>query len=720
MATQFRYQHYRSIAPDVEPSVTELREGEIAVNLYAGKERMFIKNTNDQIVKFISDGQIENKLTNYASKVHTHDVDDINNFDGAVVNTIKEEIANNNTEIINSIDKVIEKYIYGDDTPSSSDTVVTTNNLEETLAEYATKGYVSGYTYDKNSIDRKIEESSTFDPSQYYNKTDSDSRFQAKGNYALSSHTHSSNDITDFETAVGNSVKNNTTVKNEIISAVTASTEFTTINNNVNTISGNVTTISGNVNTISGNVVTISGDVRTISGNVNTISGNVITISGDVNTLKQEMSSHTHASSAVTSMRGYSKASAAAAITTGDSLNVAIGKLEKGIEAAASSGVNTVKLGSGSTNGNITLTVNGTLQDTVYVPGLGGAAFLETGTTTSTVARGEHNHVANDITDFSSSVENVVESSTTVTNRIKNVIASAITSNTNVTSAITNVISSNTAVTSAVTNVVSAFTYDKNYIDNQISSHTHTSSAVTSMRGYSKPSATSAIATGDTLNQAIGKLEKKVDDAVAGGVSSVALGSGSTNGTVTLSVNGTLQNTIYVPGLGGAAFMETGITTTTVARGKHSHAASDITDFNEAVSGAVKNSTDVKNEIISAVTSSTAFTTVSGVAYSAYSVTEFITGHNTVNTLANLPKTKRLVIATIGSSSNNLSVSGGTLTDGYELHVIVRNSSGSNITITFPSTGNYVAVVPSIDIEGGKYGEINIISDGTKLYVRGA
>jgi hypothetical protein len=38
-------------------------------------------------------------------------------------------------------------------------------------------------------------------------------------------------------------------------------------------------------------------------------------------------------------------------------------------------------------------------------------------------------------------------------------------------------------------------------------SHTHASSAITSMAGYSKPSTTSAIATSDTLNGAIGKLE---------------------------------------------------------------------------------------------------------------------------------------------------------------------------------------------------------------------
>jgi hypothetical protein len=575
MACEFRYQHIRNTNPGEAPSSSYIREGEIAVNIAADNERIFLKNTDNEVVSFIPEEEVNKRIDN-----HTFKSSAITDFVESV-----ENVVNSSTTITNRIKNVVTSAITNDSSVSG-----------------AVKSIVSAYTYDKNTIDTKI-------------------------------------------------------------------------------------------------------------------------------------ATHTHASSAVTSMANYSKASAAAAITTGDSLNVAIGKLEKKVDdATAASGVSSVSLGSGTTNGTVTLSVNGTLQDTIYVPGLKGAAFLETGTTTATVARGKHNHVANDITDFSSSVESVVTSSTTVTNRIKNVIASAITSNTNVTSAITNVISSNTAVTSAITNVVSAFTYDKDEIDSKISSHTHASSAVTSMRGYSKPSATSAIATGDTLNQAIGKLEKKVDDAVAGGVSSVSLGSGSTNGNITLTVNGTLQDTIYVPGLEAAAFKKVGSGSSEVAAGDHKHKAADITDFDAAVSGAVKNNTVVKNEIISAVTSSTAFTTLSADVYSisgdvvtiSGDVTtlktfkDFMSGHNTVTTLANIPTTKRLVIATISASSNNLSLSGGTLADGYEMHLIINNSSSSKITVTFPSSGNYVAVVSSIDIAANGVGEANIISDGTKLYVRGA
>ena len=45
-------------------------------------------------------------------------------------------------------------------------------------------------------------------------------------------------------------------------------------------------------------------------------------------------------------------------------------------------------------------------------------------------------------------------------------------------------------------------------------SHTHASSAVTTMAGYSMAASGTAITTGDTLNQAIGKLEKQNDEIV--------------------------------------------------------------------------------------------------------------------------------------------------------------------------------------------------------------
>ena len=469
MACEFRYQHIRNTNPGEAPSSSYIREGEIAVNIAADNERIFLKNTDNEVVSFIPEEEVNKRIDN-----HT--------FKSSAI-----------TDFVESVENVV----------TSSTTI--TERIEDIIES---------------------------------------------------------------------AVTSNTIVKNEIISAVTSSTEFVKV---------------------SGDVRTISGDVRTISGDVRTISGNVITISGDVNTLKQEMSSHTHASSAVTSMRGYSKASATSAIVTGDSLNQAIGKLEKKVDDAVAGGVSSVSLGSGSTNGVVTLTVNGDSANiqSVYVPGLKSAAFMETGTTTTTVARGKHNHVANDITDFSGSVESVVTSSTTVTNRIKNVIASAITSNTNVTSAITNVISSNTVV--------------KNEII----------SAVTSSTEFT-----------------------------------------------------TVSGDVYT------------------------------------ISGDV---TTISGDVV----------TISGDVSTLKSFRDFMSGHNTTTSVASVPITKRLVIATI-SANASFSLNNTNLADGYELHVIVKNSGSNEITVTFPNSGKYVAVVSSIKIASGKVGEINVISDGSKLYVRGA
>lgn len=62
---------------------------------------------------------------------------------------------------------------------------------------------------------------------------------------------------------------------------------------------------------------------------------------------------------------------------------------------------------------------------------------------------------------------------------------------------------------------------DKSYVDSELSkkansSHTHTGTQV-ALTGYAKPTATSAIATTDSLNSAIGKLEKALDGKQAAG-----------------------------------------------------------------------------------------------------------------------------------------------------------------------------------------------------------
>ena len=101
-------------------------------------------------------------------------------------------------------------------------------------------------------------------------------------------------------------------------------------------------------------------------------------------------------------------------------------------------------------------------------------------------------------------------------------------------------------------------------------------------------------------------------------------------------------------------------------------------------------------------------------------LTSYLYGVNTVDTVKSLPTDKYLVIAEINSSGNTDSLSlGGELIPTQDLNVIVHNNGNSPLTITIPSSSTYINMSEStmiIPING--YGEINIVYDGTKYYVR--
>lgn len=259
------------------------------------------------------------------------------------------------------------------------------------------------------------------------------------------------------------------------------------------------------------------------------------------------------------------------------------------------------------------------------------------------------------------------------------------------------------------------------------SAHNQASNTITSMTGYSKAESRSAIVASDTLNAAIGKLEKAIDDATSGGVTSVSLTGGTGNGTLKLTVNSVETDNIAVTGLGSAAYKAD----TYFALSSHNHTSGDITDLSSAIEGVVSTSTtittrinDVVADSLTAETGDVKASVDSAIAsnddvVASKAVTDFYSGHNNVTSLADIPTTKRLVIATISSSTNELSLS-GTLADGYEIHVIVINNGEADITVSLPQSGGYVAVGDTINIAASSTGEINIISDGSSLYVRGA
>ena len=95
----------------------------------------------------------------------------------------------------------------------------------------------------------------------------------------------------------------------------------------------------------------------------------------------------------------------------------------------------------------------------------------------------------------------------------------------------------------------------------------------------------------------------------------------------------------------------------------------------------------------------------------------FNNGHNAVSSVAGIPVSKRLVIATI--SNNGSFTLASTPADGREIHVIVHNTNSSDIEITMPSGSNYVKMSgDTLTVAGNSYADINVISDGTNMYIR--
>lgn len=93
------------------------------------------------------------------------------------------------------------------------------------------------------------------------------------------------------------------------------------------------------------------------------------------------------------------------------------------------------------------------------------------------------------------------------------------------------------------------------------------------------------------------------------------------------------------------------------------------------------------------------------------------TGHNTATSLANVATTKRLVVATI--SKNQSFTTANSPGDGKELHIIVHNTSASDITVSMPTTSSYVNMSgDSLTVPANGYAEINVVFDNTYRYIR--
>lgn len=94
-----------------------------------------------------------------------------------------------------------------------------------------------------------------------------------------------------------------------------------------------------------------------------------------------------------------------------------------------------------------------------------------------------------------------------------------------------------------------------------------------------------------------------------------------------------------------------------------------------------------------------------------------MTGSNTVTSTESLPIDKQLVVCTIDSSSSFSLKS--SMDNGDILHVIIINTSDSPVVVTLPNAGGYSCLVEqALEIEAKDTAEVNVISDGTTMYIR--
>ena len=238
------------------------------------------------------------------------------------------------------------------------------------------------------------------------------------------------------------------------------------------------------------------------------------------------------------------------------------------------------------------------------------------------------------------------------------------------------------------------------------------------LNGFAVAGSRTAIGTGDTTSAAFGKVQKYLNDLV------------SATGTIQTNINSTNAHTINTkrldsnPTLNGGDIKLNGFS---VAGSRQDVATGDT------VSGAFGKVQRFLNELESATgsinsnlstvsgrvnTVSGNVSTISGNVNTLLSDYNRNTGHTSTSSLANVSTAKRLVIATV-SGNQSFSLSGNSLADGREVYIIVHNTSGNDITVTMPSTGNYVNVSgDTLTVKARSYGDISVLSDGTNKYIR--
>ena len=339
---------------------------------------------------------------------------------------------------------------------------------------------------------------------------------------------------------------------------------------------------------------------------------------------------HNQASNTIDAMTGYSKASEASAIETTDTLNEAIGKLEKALDGKQASGSY--------------LTTDGIAADSYKLGAELASAYA----------------LKSDITTGSADGTIAVDG----TNVAVSGLGSAAYSNT-------------TAFAAA--------------------SHGHDGSEITSMTGYIKPETSSDIGPTDSLFDAIGKLEKAIDNANVPPSIVTVVETGTTDGTISVTTSGTTEE-VAVAGLGSAAYADD----TDFAAASHNQASNTIdamTGYSKAGTASAILATDTLNEAIGKLEK--ALDGKANILHNQASNTiDAMTGYIKADTASAIETTDTLneAIGKLEKALEGKQASGSYLTTDGTAAKATADASGNVITTTY-ATKAEVSAIPKFKIQ---------------------
>ena len=377
-------------------------------------------------------GKLEATLDNKSNTSHTHSYAGSNAHNGAANSAVKLQTPRNIT-----IGGTSNKF------DGSGDITFTLANIGAAAANHGhTSNTITAMTgYTKGATNGAISPADTLNGALSKIENNLDGK-------ANTNHNHNS----VYLPLSGGTITGNLTVNNGTITGVLNGNSSTSTKlQNARNINGvafdgtkdiTIGVTSGTQITLGGYTKPSSTSAVTSADSLNAAIGKLeVGIDGKAN------ASHNQASSTITAMTGYAKGTSSNSITTTDTLNQAIGKLEVGLgtKAPTNHSHNYLPLTGGTINGSLT------------VAGGGITGSLTGNATTATKLQ-----------------------------TAKNI---------NLTGGVTGTVSFDGSQNVSMTTTVASVTSDK----------------VTRMTGYSKASAVSAIQQTDSLNVAIGKLEKAIE-----------------------------------------------------------------------------------------------------------------------------------------------------------------------------------------------------------------